>query len=147
MGGVYAESGMETVGKWVIDLIYHCDEPPMKKIKSEPTSPVKPPLPIFFASQPPPSPQKEIPIPRGVQSINKEMTALNRQPSPFMKPAVHFPNPLAPAQPNLPFLPLFNQAASQRRCVVEYPAEFTGPSHAGKWRVQCVGEWESCVGK
>ncbi|KAI6047779.1 hypothetical protein EDC04DRAFT_2619886 [Pisolithus marmoratus] len=47
------------------------------------------------------------------------------------------PNPLAPAQPNLAFLPLFNQTAAQRGMSVEYPATFTGPSHAGRWHVSC----------
>ncbi|KAF9015549.1 hypothetical protein BDQ17DRAFT_1230096 [Cyathus striatus] len=50
----------------------------------------------------------------------------------------HFPNPLAPAQPGLSFLPLFNQTAMQRRVTVEYLPEFCGPSHAGKWTVRCV---------
>ncbi|KAI6162041.1 hypothetical protein EDD17DRAFT_588273 [Pisolithus thermaeus] len=47
------------------------------------------------------------------------------------------PNPLAPAQPNLAFLPLFNQTAAQRGMSVEYPATFTGPPHAGRWHVIC----------
>jgi len=53
-------------------------------------------------------------------------------------PPPSFNNPLAPAQPNLPFLPLFNQTAAQRKVSVEYPAAFTGPAHAGQWNVQCV---------
>lgn len=51
-------------------------------------------------------------------------------------------NPLAPAQPGAAFLPLFNQTASQRRVSVDYSAEFSGPSHAGRWTVYCVGEFE-----
>jgi hypothetical protein len=54
------------------------------------------------------------------------------QPSPLS-------NPLSPAQPDAPFLPLFNQTASQRRLIVDYPAEFAGPPHAGRWVVKCVG--------
>jgi hypothetical protein len=50
------------------------------------------------------------------------------------------PNPLAPATPNAPFLPLFNQTAAQRGVKVDYSAEFSGPSHAGQWTVQCIGE-------
>ncbi|KAF5374992.1 hypothetical protein D9758_000446 [Tetrapyrgos nigripes] len=50
----------------------------------------------------------------------------------------NFGNPLAPAQPSMAFLPLFNQMAAQRRVSVEYPAEFSGPSHAGRWTVRCV---------
>ncbi|KAJ7492792.1 hypothetical protein FB451DRAFT_550434 [Mycena latifolia] len=44
------------------------------------------------------------------------------------------PNPLAPAQPNSPFLPLFNQTASQRGVAVEYAANLI----EGQWVVQCV---------
>lgn len=120
--GVYLESGMKPIQRWMDQLILHLDgqnfrptprplaspldthAPPFKKAKIEPQSPV----PIFFASQPPISP----------------------------KP----PNPLAPAQPDLPFLPFFNQAASNRRVKVEYPAEFLGPVHAGQWTVKCVGK-------
>jgi len=130
---------MEVVGKWVVDMIHHhCNEPPMKKIKSEPTSPPKQSLPIFFASQPPPSPQREKQISSGVTPITKEMALFHRPPPPPVRAPAQLPNPLAPAQPNLPFLPLFNQTASQRRCIVEYPAEFSGPSHAGKWTVKCI---------
>ncbi|KAF8641033.1 hypothetical protein AX17_000678 [Amanita inopinata Kibby_2008] len=135
VGGVYAELGMEVVEKWVVDLIGHHGSKsmlapgpsagpqfrpsPAKKIKSEPMSPPKSGAePIFYGSQPPPSPQ--------------------RLPPPHIKGPLYLSNPLAPAQPNLPFLPLFNQTATQRRCTVEYPSEFSGPSHAGKWTVQCV---------
>ncbi|KIL71766.1 hypothetical protein M378DRAFT_65049 [Amanita muscaria Koide BX008] len=136
VGGVYAESGMDVVEKWVGQLIDRCSEnstflsmtesmhrmeppPPAKKLKSEPLTPSKQTFPLFFLSPPAPSPPTDLPPPPP-------------------KAAINLPNPLAPAQPNLPFLPLFNQAASQRRCIVEYPAEFSGPSHAGKWTVRCV---------
>lgn len=56
------------------------------------------------------------------------------------------PNPLAPATPNAPFLPLFNQTAAQRGVKVDYSAEFSGPSHAGQWTVQCIGE-SSLIGQ
>lgn len=52
-------------------------------------------------------------------------------------------NPLAPAQPQSAFLPLFNQTAQQRRLEVQYPAQFVGPAHAGRWTVQCLGMWSS----
>lgn len=48
-------------------------------------------------------------------------------------------NPLAPAQPHSAFLPLFNQTAQQRRLEVQYPAQFSGPAHAGRWTVLCLG--------
>ena len=91
--------------------------PPPKRAKSELRSEPA----IFFASQPPPSPP-------GIRHAPP-----------------HLPNPLAPAQPNLPFLPLFNQAAMQRRVTVEYLAEFIGPSHAGRWLVKCIGRWNSAL--
>lgn len=56
-----------------------------------------------------------------------------------MPPPLPSSNPLAPAQPQSAFLPLFNQTANQRRLTVEYPAQFTGPPHAGMWTVQCLG--------
>ncbi|KAJ7786130.1 ribonuclease III domain-containing protein [Mycena metata] len=43
-------------------------------------------------------------------------------------------NPLSPAQPNLPFLPLFNQTASQRGVTTEYTENF----NQGQWTVECV---------
>lgn len=61
-------------------------------------------------------------------------------PLPPLPPPPPAPNPLAPAQLQLAFLPLFNQTASQRGLSVEYPATFVGPAHAGQWNVSCVGE-------
>jgi hypothetical protein len=63
--------------------------------------------------------------------------SMTRPPSP---PRISPPNPLAPAQPHLSFLPLFNQTANQRGLSVSYPAVLVGPPHAGKWSVGCVGE-------
>ncbi|TFK77266.1 hypothetical protein BDN72DRAFT_830435 [Pluteus cervinus] len=131
-GGLYAESGMEPIQDWLTALLQDdmisieaiqltvpqaAETPPLKRIKSEEVSP-RPPSPIFFGSQPPPSPI--------------------RHPPPHVPMPNPPPNPLSPAQPNLPFLPLFNQTASQRRVTVEYPATFSGPSHACRWTVQCV---------
>ncbi|KAJ3554645.1 hypothetical protein NM688_g2999 [Phlebia brevispora] len=59
-------------------------------------------------------------------------------PPPPLNPPPPLPNPLAPAQQSTAFLPLFNQTANQRRVFVEYPAQFSGPPHAGKWTVKCV---------
>ncbi|KAF5352755.1 hypothetical protein D9756_006062 [Leucocoprinus leucothites] len=52
--------------------------------------------------------------------------------------STHRPNPLAPATPNAPFLPMFNQSAAQRGVKVDYSAEFEGPAHAGQWSVECL---------
>lgn len=63
-------------------------------------------------------------------------SSLSRPLSPKISP----PNPLAPAQPHLAFLPLFNQTANQRGLSVSYPSVLVGPPHAGKWNVTCIGE-------
>lgn len=102
--------------------------PPQKKVKSDP--------PIFTAAQPPRS---------SAPAQMSQFILPTAYPSGYGQPqypamASKFANPIAPAQPNLAFLPLFNQTATQRRVTVEYPAEFSGPSHAGKWTVKCVGE-------
>jgi hypothetical protein len=129
------ECGIETVQEWINRLLgkdhhltpepesaspHRPETPPNKKVKGEPRTPTAQSPTIFFASQPPPSPM--------------------RHPPPHLHPPPSLLNPLAPAQPSLPFLPLFNQTATQRRVTVEYPAEFSGPSHAGRWTVQCVGK-------
>jgi len=140
-GAVYTEHGSETVTEWLRNLleweedakpfvtyspgvVSAGDYPPYKKPKSEDVFIRLPPgysnMNQYMPSPPPP----------------QSMTFL---PSPAPGPS-KFSNPLAPAQPNLPFLPLFNQAAAQRRVSVEYPAIFSGPPHAGHWDVQCVGK-------
>lgn len=68
-------------------------------------------------------------------------SSLSRPPSP---PKISPPNPLAPAQPHLAFLPLFNQTANQRGLKVDYQAVLVGPPHAGKWDVTCIGEHLRC---
>jgi len=63
-------------------------------------------------------------------------TPLQSQPP----PPTTKPPPLPPApNPQVSYLPLFNQTASQRRLGVEYTAQFFGPPHAGKWHVKCLG--------
>ncbi|KIM47840.1 hypothetical protein M413DRAFT_439522 [Hebeloma cylindrosporum] len=133
VGGLYVSSGPEAVNEWISRLLEQelknilgghevattvqppaPRTPPPKRAKSE--APQAEESAIFFASQPPPSPP-------GIRHAPP-----------------HLPNPLAPAQPNLPFLPLFNQAAMQRRVTVEYLAEFSGPSHAGGVNGICKGE-------
>ncbi|CAL1695090.1 unnamed protein product [Somion occarium] len=122
VGGVYAQNGMSTVQNWIgtlVDPEYEgasrdtdMDQPfSFKKVKTEQFS--APPEPAFNMPQPPPPP-------------------------PPMNPPPPLPNPLSPAQPQAAFLPLFNQTATQRRLVVEYPASFSGPAHAGRWTVKCV---------
>jgi len=133
VGGIYVEHGLDTVREWITELLeehegfgesskpaprQRLETPPPKKVKSEEISPPT----IFIGTQPPRSP----PPPKFTHS-----------PPPHQIPPM-FPNPLAPAQPSLPFLPLFNQTAAQRRVTVDYPAEFIGPPHAGRWTVRCI---------
>ncbi|KAH9944196.1 uncharacterized protein BXZ73DRAFT_39598, partial [Epithele typhae] len=61
-------------------------------------------------------------------------------PSMHPPPPPGMPPPLPPmsGQPQSTFLPLFNQTAQQRRIEVQYPAQFSGPPHAGRWTVQCL---------
>jgi hypothetical protein len=44
----------------------------------------------------------------------------------------------ATAPPATAYLPLFNQTATQRRLAIDYPSEFSGPAHAGRWTVKCT---------
>ncbi|CAA7268013.1 unnamed protein product [Cyclocybe aegerita] len=142
VGGLLMTSGQEAVNTW-IDGLFSQERPriieelgsdtvvtpPQKRAKSEAISPVPNQgagSSIFFASQPPPSPPPVKPEPSSSRAV-------------FVSPPpAHLPNPLAPAQPDMPFLPLFNQAAMQRRVQVDYLAEFSGPQHAPRWTVKCI---------
>ncbi|KAF8167731.1 ribonuclease III domain-containing protein [Crassisporium funariophilum] len=144
VGGLFVGNGLDAVNEWIDHLLAQevtglakpvtaddpleiVEIPPSKRAKSETMSPSLQPA-IFFASQPPPSPPRREPPPH-----------LPRSTPPS------YPNPLAPAQPDLPFLPLFNQAATQRRVTVDYVVEFIGPPHAGRWCAKCVVN-ELCKG-
>jgi len=129
VGGVLKSSGPDAVNSWIHGLLSQENliqpenvvtvdprlavaKPPQKRVKSETLSPP----PQFFSMQPARPPPARLP------------------------PAPARPNPLTPAQPDTAFLPLFNQEASKRRVTVEYLAEFSGKSHAGRWTVKCIGE-------
>lgn len=124
VGAVFIQNGMDMVQRWIGPLVDPEFEPSThgdidndlysatKRLKTEPMGSPTPPPPMGAAPQPLAPPP---PLPM---------------------------NPLAPAQPQAAFLPLFNQTANQRRLAVEYPAQFTGPAHAGRWSVQCVGTSE-----
>jgi hypothetical protein len=135
------------------------DSPPSKRVKNEIPSPVLSPAPLpssqALSRPPPPHRSPEFPsqsdIPLGkIKSENRStifspVVAPSPQ-SPSRPPPTHRPpNPLAPAQPDLPFLPLFIQAALQRKVSVEYPAQFSGPSHCGTWTVKCIGRFLSQI--
>ncbi|KAG5647572.1 hypothetical protein DXG03_008925 [Asterophora parasitica] len=159
VGGVYTELGMETVQEWISQLLLGqtegspvfpppvahqqigqeyvypkapqpMDAPPSKKARIDHPPPYQ--SGIFFASQPPPSPpHKQRQTPPHFGSHTAAMVPPPPPPGPL-------PNPLAPAQPGLPFLPLFNQTAMQRGVKVDYVASFSGPPHAGRWDIRCI---------
>ncbi|KAJ3803427.1 hypothetical protein GGU11DRAFT_6133 [Lentinula aff. detonsa] len=121
VGGLYKEQGLEAVQRW-LDGLTHDDtaiKPSVttkKKAKADPS--------IFIAAQPLPSSSQFFMPP----------TVFPTQQYTVSGP---FANPLSPAQPDLPFLPLFNQTATKRRVAVDYPANCSGPPHAPKWIIQC----------
>ncbi|THH02603.1 hypothetical protein EW026_g283 [Hermanssonia centrifuga] len=114
--------GMPTVQHWIgalIDPEYDPSEQAEPDVESM-YNPKKFKMDTYTPGPPPPPPEPSHMPP----------------PPPGLPPPL--PNPLAAAQQNTAFLPLFNQTANQRRVFVEYPAQFSGPSHAGKWTVKCV---------
>ncbi|KAK0245665.1 hypothetical protein EDD85DRAFT_801778 [Armillaria nabsnona] len=138
VGGVFVNLGMDVVQEWINALIglegTQRPPPSHRKVKNLPT-PQLPPI------QPPPPPRLPFISPQPFVQLSHFPT-----PMPLFSPALmakplpppKLPNPMTPAQPHLAFLPQFNEKASQRRVVVEYPAQFSGPPHAGKWTVKCV---------
>ncbi|KAK0198284.1 hypothetical protein F5146DRAFT_1018949 [Armillaria mellea] len=139
VGGVFVNLGMDAVQEWINALIglEGTQRPPLshRKVKNLPT-PQPPPPPV----QPPPLLRSFIPPQPGVHTLFSRSPAPMPMFAPMAKPLPppKLPNPITPAQPHLAFLPQFNEKASQRRVVVEYPAQFSGPPHAGKWTVKCV---------
>ncbi|SJL05570.1 uncharacterized protein ARMOST_08932 [Armillaria ostoyae] len=138
VGGVFVNLGMDAVQEWINALIglegTQRPPPSHRKVKNLP-APQPPPI----QPLPPPRPQFISPQP-GFQFSRSPAPMPFFSPVPMAKPPPppKLPNPMTPAQPHLAFLPQFNEKASQRRVVVEYPAQFSGPPHAGKWTVKCV---------
>lgn len=145
VGGVFVEKGNEAVFQWLIRLLEPISNdgdnkvgpqlppevPPAKRPKAEETFQPMPPMQI---SMTPPPISKFVPQPPQPTSVPPPPP-----PPPLRPPPRLSSNPLAPAQPHLPFLPMFNQAASQRRVVLDYVSESSGPSHAPRWTVKCIG--------
>lgn len=122
VGAVFVQNGMETVQNWIGVLVDPEEyEPTGSTYDNEPYNAYKRMRTETMGSPTPPPPMQPPPPPMGPP------------------PPLPASNPLAPAQPMAAFLPLFNQTANQRRLAVEYPAQFSGPAHAGRWTVQCVG--------
>ncbi|KAI6118994.1 hypothetical protein EV401DRAFT_1965177 [Pisolithus croceorrhizus] len=131
LGATFEEHGLVEVEKW-IRLLFQLTCCSGKRLKVEEASQGPSGLSLNF-------------VPLGKSSVRcscETLQSLFHAPPPIPPPPPppmrsFSPNPLAPAQPNLAFLPLFNQTAAQRGMSVEYPATFTGPPHAGRWHVMC----------
>ncbi|RPD57039.1 hypothetical protein L227DRAFT_507228 [Lentinus tigrinus ALCF2SS1-6] len=141
VGAVYVGGGFAAVMNWISRLVdpqaaSTCQEPEQKRVKSEPSA--------AYNAYPPFTAQPQFQY-NNTYGIPPQPAA----PPPPMNPPPPLPafNPLAPAQPQSAFLPLFNQTAQQRRLEVQYPAQFSGPAHAGRWTVQClVNGFEKGIG-
>ncbi|KZT04807.1 uncharacterized protein LAESUDRAFT_760824 [Laetiporus sulphureus 93-53] len=111
VGAVYVQNGVETVQNWIGHLIDPEYESPVPAAGGEPYT---------------------------YKRVKTEpMSSPTLPPSTAPLPPLPI-DPLAPAKRQSTFLPLFNQTANQRRLAVEYPAQFSGLAHAGRWTVQCV---------
>lgn len=132
LGAVYASQGMTVAQNWIGALV-DPEYEPMDTDMDQPNYPKKVKTETF--SPPPSFPAYNIAVPTEPVSMPP--------PPPPANPPPPLPNPMTPAQPSTAFLPMFNQTANQRRVFVEYPAQFSGPPHAGRWTVKCVGEYIS----
>jgi len=163
LAAVFEERGLGDVQKWIGALLrlttdafeeFHSielgpdefEEQAGKRVKVEEPAPGLSALPMKLT----PPPKAAFEFPRHYNPYANQPAQplsapppLPPQPPPPPRQPPFTSNPLAPAQPHLAFLPLFNQTASQRGLSVEYPATFIGPPHAGKWNVACIGE-RSC---
>ncbi|KAI0720007.1 hypothetical protein C8T65DRAFT_23452 [Cerioporus squamosus] len=136
VGAVCVGGGFSDVLSWVGRLVdpqaaAQYQEPESKRPKVEQPASYNP----FTYPQPAPHSQSSYNVygaPQQPATIPPPMPIAPPPPLPT------YSNPLAPAQPQSAFLPLFNQTAQQRRLEVQYPAQFSGPAHAGRWTVQCL---------
>ncbi|KAJ8509433.1 hypothetical protein ONZ45_g8402 [Pleurotus djamor] len=122
VGAVFVHSGYDVAQDWIHQLFalsndgqLRDDGQPHKKLKSDSGKLASEPEDqIFFGFQPkPPEATAQI-APRPVD------------------------NPMSPAQPSIPFLASFHQAAVRRGVSVTYSADMSGPSHACQWTVKCL---------
>lgn len=140
VGAVFTQSGMGAITTWIGHLIgtdvvasssttddemdEHEPGQALKRAKNEPSSPSVPP------PQPPP-PQAAPALPPIILGYQQ---AQPTYPQPSYSP------PASTSGSTVTYLPLFNQTCMQRKMNVEYNAEFSGPPHAGRWNIKCVGE-------
>ncbi len=144
VGAVYVGGGFHAVLNWIAALVDpSAPPPPAQQGHYEPESKrtrFEPPQTQYTYQ---PQPQPTFAAGYGMPS---HMPPAAPPPPAVAPPPLPAHNPLAPAQPHSAFLPVFNQTAQQRRLEVQYPAQFSGPAHAGRWTVQCLGTLSSsCV--
>ncbi|KAI0756773.1 hypothetical protein C8Q80DRAFT_1264791 [Daedaleopsis nitida] len=137
VGAVFVGGGFQAVMSWIAALVDPSAKSPAQQGHYEPEqkrSRVEPQVPFPYSPQHQPAayahPQS--------YGTHPHMPPPAAPPPPAVAPPPLPANPLAPAQPGSAFLPLFNQTAQQRRLDVQYPAQFAGPPHAGRWTVQCL---------
>ncbi len=143
VGAVYVGGGFQAVMNWITALVDAGAAPPQvqqghyepesKRTRFEPSQPQ-------YTYQP--QPQPAFAAGYGMPSYMPPVAP----PPAVAPPPLPAHNPLPPAQPHSAFLPDFNQTAQQRRLEVQYPAQFSGPAHAGRWTVQCLGMLVSSSG-
>lgn len=144
VGAVFVGGGYRAVLDWIAALVDPNAVPPAQQGQHAEPDPkrfranqLQQQMPFFPNSAPFPPPQPA--YPQAYSQIHLMQPHHMAPPQPPMPAPPLPPNPLAPAQPQSAFLPLFNQTAQQRRLEVQYPAQFTGPAHAGRWTVSCLG--------
>jgi hypothetical protein len=155
VGAVFFEHGLRRCQEWISRLTDPDSEPPSlpsgdseterpKRMKMD-HSPYSPPA----AAQP--SPLHGLSLPAlpltpvsnyssSPGSFSGSLPGISRAtftsaPVPSYQPPV----PPPPPPGGMAYLPMFNQLANQRRVTVDYPAAFSGPPHAGRWSVKCLG--------
>jgi dsRNA-specific ribonuclease len=128
VGAVYLQDGMAACQKWISRLIDpDWEVPALPESEGEAKRPrIEPPNLLQPAAPAPPLPG----LPLSIGS------SISHTPPPYQATI----SSTSAAAPGMAFLPVFNQVANQRRVQVDYPANFSGPPHAGRWSVKCVGK-------
>ncbi|KAI9057724.1 hypothetical protein FKP32DRAFT_1583248 [Trametes sanguinea] len=137
VGAVFVGGGYKAVRDWIGALVGEATPPAQQGLYAEPEY-KRPKVETGYGMGGYASPQPNpFPAPHALP-VYGHPPPPGLPPPPAIPPPPLPANPLAPAQPHSAFLPLFNQTAQQRRLEVQYPAQFSGPAHAGRWTVQCL---------
>ncbi|KAI0348806.1 hypothetical protein OH77DRAFT_1432597 [Trametes cingulata] len=140
LGAVFVIGGYKTVRGWIGALVGEAQPPVQQGLYAEPDHKRHKTEPAYGMGMGGyvPAPQADpfsLP-PQPPMYAHPPLPAV--PPPPAILPPPLPGNLLAPGQSCSAFLPLFNQTAQQRRLEVQYPAQFSGPAHAGRWTVQCL---------